>query len=122
MIGNANWFEIPTANFERAIKFYEALFQVTLVRENFGGDVAMFPADESSTSGALIAPQDDYAPSASGPVIYLDAGADLQPLLDRAGTSGGRVLLGKTPLPPGMGFYAHMLDCEGNRVGLHSPA
>jgi len=122
MIGNANWFEIPTANFERAIKFYEALFQVTLARENIDGDVAMFPSDEKSTSGALIAPQDGYVPSASGPVIYLDAGHDLQPVLERAGTLGGQILLAKTPLPPGMGFYAHMLDCEGNRVGLHSLA
>ena len=122
MIGNANWFEIPTANFERAIKFYEALFQVTLARENIDGDVAMFPGDETSTSGALIAPQDGYSPSASGPVIYLDAGADLQPVLDRAAALGGQILLAKTPLPPGMGFYAHLRDCEGNRVGLHSPA
>ena len=26
----------------------------------------------------------------------------------------------KTALPPGMGFFAHFVDSEGNRVGLHS--
>ena len=44
MIGNAVWFEIPATNFERAVKFYEAVFQVTLRRENIGGDLAVFPA------------------------------------------------------------------------------
>jgi uncharacterized protein len=28
----------------------------------------------------------------------------------------------KTALPPGMGFFAHIEDCEGNIVGLHGLA
>jgi uncharacterized protein len=120
MIGNATWFEIPTANFERAIKFYEAAFQVVLKRENMGGELAIFPGDENSVHGALVSPQPDYAPSATGPAIYLSAGDDLQHVLDRAAKAGGKVLVPKTALPPGMGFFAHLLDSEGNRVGLHS--
>jgi uncharacterized protein len=120
MVGNATWFEIPTADFERAIKFYEAAFQVILTRENIGGQLAIFPGDESVTSGALVEPQAGYEPSATGPAIYLNGGDDLQHVLDRAAKAGGKVLTAKTALPPGMGFYAHMQDSEGNRVGLHS--
>lgn len=122
MIGNATWFEIPTADFERAIKFYEAAFQVTLTREDLGGKMAVFPGDDASVHGALVEPQPGYQPSATGPAIYLNAGDDLQHVLDRAVKAGGKVLLPKTALPPGLGFFAHLQDSEGNRVGLHSMA
>jgi uncharacterized protein len=120
MIGNAAWFEIPTTNFERAIKFYETAFQVTLKRESIGGQLAIFPGDQSTTNGALVEPQPGYEPSATGAAIYLNGGDNLQDVLDRAVKAGGKVLVAKTALPPGMGFFAHVLDSEGNRVGLHS--
>ncbi len=120
MFGYASWFEIPTDDFERAITFYEAVFQVRMKRENIGGDMAIFPGDDEAVNGALLAPQPGYAPSATGAAIYLNAGNDLQPLLDRAAKNGGKVILPKTALPPGMGYFAHMQDSEGNRVGLHS--
>jgi predicted enzyme related to lactoylglutathione lyase len=34
--------------------------------------------------------------------------------------AGGKISLPRTALPEGMGFYAHILDTEGNRVGLHA--
>jgi uncharacterized protein len=120
MSGNAVWFEIPTTNFERAVKFYEAVFQVKLRRENIGGEMAMFPGDESTVQGALVYTP-DYVPNATGSTIYLNGGgADLAPALDRAVKAGGKVLVPKTALPPGMGFWAHFIDTEGNRIGLHS--
>lgn len=54
MVGNAVWFEIPSSNFERAVKFYEAVFQVTLRREKIGGDLAVFPGGEDSVNGAVV--------------------------------------------------------------------
>ena len=119
MIGNAVWFEIPASNFERAVKFYEAVFQLSLKRENIGGDLAMFPGSDSSVNGAVVS-QEGYVPAANGAVVYLNAGDDLTPYLERATASGGSVIEPKTALPPGMGHYAHFGDTEGNRVGLHS--
>ena len=119
MVGNAVWFEIPTSDFDRAVKFYEAVFQVTLRREKIGGDLAVFPGDESAVTGALVS-QEGYVPAISGAVVYLSAGDDLSPTLARATAQGGKVVVPKTALPPGMGHYAHFEDCEGNRVGLHS--
>ena len=119
MIGNAVWFEIPSSDFERAVKFYEAVFQVTLRREKIGGDLAVFPGDEPAVTGAIIS-QDGYVPAAHGAVIYLSAGDDLTPYLERAATNGGSIIVQKTALPPGMGHYAHFGDTEGNRVGLFS--
>jgi predicted enzyme related to lactoylglutathione lyase len=119
MIGNAVWFEIPAANFERAVKFYEAVFQVSLKREKIGGDLAVFPGSDSSVNGAVVS-QEGYVPAANGAVVYLNTGDDMAPYLERVTTSGGSIITPKTALPPGMGHYAHFGDTEGNRVGLFS--
>jgi uncharacterized protein len=121
MIGTAVWFEIPASNFDRAVSFYERMFQVALRRERIGdGELAVF-GGEGGANGAILS-QSGMLPNKDGAVIYLETGADLTPFLARAVASGGRVVKEKTALPPGMGFYAHFEDCEGNRVGLHSEA
>ncbi len=122
MIGNAVWFEIPAANFERAVKFYEAVFQVVLKREKMlGSDLAVFPGSDTSVNGAVVS-QDGYIPAMNGAVIYLNTGDDLSVYLERAAASGGSTIAPKTALPPGMGHFAHFGDTEGNRVGLFSMA
>jgi uncharacterized protein len=55
-------------------------------------------------------------------VVYLNAGATIDPVLARVAKVGGAVATPKTALPPGMGFFAHITDSEGNRVGLHALA
>ena len=39
----------------------------------------------------------------------------------RVEEAGGKVLLDKTLIAPGLGYYATFLDSEGNKVALHSP-
>jgi len=120
MIGNAVWFEIPAANFERAVQFYEAVFQVSLKRQNMmGGDLGVFPGSDTSVNGAVVS-QEGYVPAVNGAVVYLNTGDDLTPYLERAAVNGGSVIQPKTALPPGMGHFAHVSDSEGNRIGLHS--
>lgn len=120
MIGNAVWFEIPAANFERAVKFYEAVFQVSLKRQQMlGSDLAIFPGNDTSVNGAVVS-QDGYVPAVNGAVVYLNTGDDLTPYLERASANGGSVIEPKTALPPGMGHFAHFGDTEGNRVGVFS--
>jgi hypothetical protein len=34
--------------------------------------------------------------------------------------AGGRVVQDRTLLPEGLGAFAHIVDSEGNRVGLHA--
>jgi predicted enzyme related to lactoylglutathione lyase len=53
--------------------------------------------------------------------VYLGVGS-LDTALERAQGAGGKVALPKTQLPEGMGAYAHIVDSEGNRVGLHAMA
>lgn len=115
------WFEIPTDNLDRAQRFYETILAQPLKRELFGGtDIAVLRGgDKPNSSGALVA-MDDCRPSVQGSIVYLSV-ADLDAVLARAQTNGGDILVPRTALPEGMGFFAQFRDSEGNRVGLWSP-
>jgi predicted enzyme related to lactoylglutathione lyase len=116
----AVWFEIPAANFERAVVFYENIFDTQLKREKFGpGEMAVFPYDGNAVSGCIMKGE-GYAPGRDGCVVDLRAMADLDATLARVRSAGGDVATPKTALPPGMGYFAHFVDSEGNRVGIHS--
>ena len=115
----AVWFEIPATDLERATKFYEALFDVSLRRETFGAtELSIFPYERPAIGGALVKGA-DYRPGI-GPIVYLTATPNLDAVLARVEAAGGSVVIGKTALPGEMGAYAHVRDTEGNTVGLHA--
>lgn len=122
LAGNsANWFEIPAADLNRAAKFYESVLGVSLGRAPMGPmEMAIFPHDHELCGGCL-AQAPGYRPSEEGATVYLNIKHDLAEPLERIKTSGGRVLIGKTALPDGMGYFAQFVDTEGNRVGFYSP-
>jgi uncharacterized protein len=116
------WFEIPADDLDRAQRFYETILGQALERERFGdSDIAVFPGGaKPNASGALIR-MEDCRPSVQGSIVYLSVD-DLAPVLERAEAHGGDTIVGRTALPPGMGYFAQLRDSEGNRVGLWSPA
>jgi len=116
----AVWFEIPAANFERAVGFYEKVFDTRLIKDKFGpADLAVFPYEQPAMSGCVIKGE-GYVPARDGAVVYLGSRVDLDVPLGKVVAAGGRVATPKTALPEGMGYFAHFVDSEGNRVGLHS--
>ena len=60
-------------------------------------------------------------PGATGSTVYLKAGTDLSDALKRVPTAGGKVLHPKTFIKEGWGYFAIILDSEGNSMGLQSP-
>lgn len=115
------WFEIPAAQLDRATAFYEKILGVSLKREAMGPmQMAVFPHVPPQSAGAVVQ-ADGYEPNGQGTVVYLNLASDLSNALERVERAGGKVLLGKTPLPENMGFFAQLQDTEGNRVGLYSP-
>jgi len=118
MANAVNWFELPASNFDRAVKFYSDVLDTDLKKTNMMGlDMAFFPA-EDGVGGAVVS-GDGYAPNENGSIVYLNGGEDLSDPLSRIETSGGKVLVPKTAIGEN-GFIAQFLDCEGNRVALHS--
>jgi predicted enzyme related to lactoylglutathione lyase len=115
----ATWFEIPAHDLARATRFYETLTQAKLKHETMGpAAMAVFPHQPGNLGGCLVR-MDGYAPASNGSVVYLHLD-DVAAALKRAQGAGAEVLVPRTALPEGMGFYAQIRDSEGNRVGLHA--
>ena len=116
-----NWFDIPATNLERAVKFYEAVLGIKLIQENMlGARMAIFPAKPGEATGAIMA-REGVTPGTTGSTIYLKAGNNLQVALSRVEAAGGKVVFPKTFIKEGFGYFAILIDSEGNSVGLHSP-
>jgi uncharacterized protein len=115
-----NWFEIPVTDFARAKAFYEALLGQPLQQVEMGPlTMGFLPASQEGVGGAIVKGE-GATPSQQGTVVYLNGGEDLAPMLARVEGAGGSVVIPKTEIGNGYGFFAHFLDTEGNRVGLHS--
>jgi len=119
-----SWFEIPATDLNKAQAFYEAVLECKMRREPMGpSEGAVFPYEaEEGVGGALLAGPTAPAPASAGTLIYLDASPSLDAALARALKAGGKVALPRQALPPGLGFFAHITDLDGNRVGLHALA
>ena len=114
-------FEIPAADYARAVKFYENIMGFSIETINMEGTtMGLFPAEGQMVVGAIVKGEDSE-PAAGGVTIYLNAGENLQPMLDKVVANGGEVLVPKTHIDDESGYFALFLDTEGNRIGLHSP-
>ena len=112
--------EISTSDFSRAVTFYKAILSVSIEEvEMDGTKMGLLPSD-GETVNVLLVKGNDYKPTAEGTVIYFNAGDDLQPTLDKIEPNGGKVIVPKTEISAEMGFFALIIDSEGNKIGLHS--
>lgn len=116
-----NWFEIPVTDMARAVKFYctvmgyESMYQM-----NMGGyDMAGFPMEGEGVGGALVQ-GDGCVPNVQGSMIYINANPDLAIPLSKIENAGGKVIMPKQLITEEIGYMATFIDCEGNRVALHS--
>lgn len=111
---------------ERALAFYQTVFEVTLTKMDDPTDSTMqmmsFPQDENFATrygapGALVK-MDGFGPGAGGTIIYFRS-EDCAIEESRVAAAGGEVIQPKQLL----GEYGAMSLCkdtEGNVFGLHS--
>ena len=91
-----NWFEIPATDFDRAVKFYSAILATELYTTDMGGyKMAFLPSEDNGVGGAIVAGE-GCAPSATGTMVYLNAGEDLTDILGRVEPNCGNVVMPKT--------------------------
>ena len=122
MSNKVNWFEIPAANMERAVKFYSELFQkeMRVFEADESRTLALMPPgagiDESIEPLGTLLHTANFNPSERGTIIYFDPGESLDVVLARVEAAGGKVTFPKFRI--GHGYLATFTDSEGNTVGL----
>jgi uncharacterized protein len=115
-----NWFEIPVTDFARAQRFYEAVLGFKIEPFVMGPlTMGMLGTDHESVGGAIVQGEGGE-PAQTGTLVYLNGGDDLAPMLARAVAAGATVAVPKTEIGNNFGYFAHFIDTEGNKVGLHS--
>ena len=120
MANALNWFEIPAIDFSRAKTFYEKVLDIAIEPMAMGPvTMGMLSSDPNAVGGAIVH-GDGGSPSQNGTLVYLNGGDDLAPVLARVVEAGGSIVVPKTEIGNDFGFFAHFLDTEGNKVGLHS--
>jgi predicted enzyme related to lactoylglutathione lyase len=110
------FFEITSADAERARAFYTELFGWTAEADPAMGGFAL--VDTGAGEGAIgggIGPSTE--PGDTGVKIYMRVD-DLDAYLERAEKLGGRRLVPPTDLPGDYGTIAIIADPDGNQVGL----
>ncbi|SDG56642.1 VOC family protein [Psychroflexus sediminis] len=114
-----SWFEIPAINFQQSVNFYNQIFGIdmeTNIDDNYA--MAFFPV--SNGIGGSIVAGPGSTPGDSGPLIYLNAGKDLNLVLGNVENAGGRIVMPKTLISEESGYFAIFIDSEGNKLALYS--
>jgi uncharacterized protein len=112
--------EIPVSDYNRAAKFYQNVLAMPIEQMEMDGNIMGVLPNEQGTVNVVLVKGSDYKPTSDGVVLYLNAGEDLQPMLDRVKANGGQEIVPKTIISEEMGYFAMFIDSEGNKMGLHS--
>ncbi|SDE33102.1 hypothetical protein SAMN05421636_104379 [Pricia antarctica] len=114
-----SWFEIPALDFNQAVQFYNHIFGIEMEQNITDvNSMAFFPVT-SGIGGAVISGPGSI-PSPIGPLIYLNGGNDLKNVLNKVEQAGGRIVMPKTLISEDEGYFAIFIDCQGNKLALHS--
>lgn len=111
-----SWVEIPATDIERAVKFYNKVLKLELQVMDFGSEkMACFPSGEGAISQAP-----GFNPSKNGILVSFFSEIGLDTVLKIVTESGGEVIQSKTKIEhEGRGYFAIIIDTEGNKVGLY---
>lgn len=114
------WFELYVQDMERAKKFYEQTFGTSFQKlDSPGVEIWAFPMEQegSGCAGALVRMEGKDS-GVGGTIVYFP-GEDCAALAEKAVQHGGQLQCEKKSIGT-YGFIAHVLDTEGNLIGLHS--
>jgi len=112
------WAEIPVVDLDRAITFYNTVFDIDLKKDEAGPTpMAIFPTSNTAgVAGHLYTGKP--APKGTGSTVHLASPDKLEDALDRVRAAGGEVVSDATSIPSGR--FAYCLDPDGNSVGVFS--
>lgn len=113
----AVWFDIPVADLDRAAKFYREVLAIGVHKESFDDTSFCVLDHKDGNGGCLVINKSEIA--AGGVLIYLNVNGRIREAVSRVVPNGGSVVQDTHSIGP-HGYRAIVLDCEGNRIALHS--
>jgi len=116
------WFEIPVEDMERASKFYEEVFDISISVHDLDGIImGWFSGIQGKTgsSGSLVKHEMYIPGDSAGPLLYFSC-KDLAMELAKVTIGAGSIIQQKKEIGGGHGFMALLTDTEGNRMALPS--
>lgn len=114
-----SWFEIPALDFKQAVEFYNQIFDIKMTENSTDINAMAFFPETTGIGGAVISGPGSV-PASVGPLIYLNAGDDLNVVLNKIEDAGGRIIMTKTLISKEDGYFAIFIDSQGNKLALHS--
>ena len=122
------WFEIYVQDMQRAKKFYETVFGITLEKmpaptAEIDMEMWAFPSDKETAQtsyGAcgMLVKMDGFPSAGCGTLVYFGC-QDCAVEASRVVSSGGAIVREKMSIGE-HGFIVLASDTEGNMIGLHS--
>jgi len=111
-----SWVEIPATDIDRAVSFYGKVLNLEMEVMDFGKEkMACFPDGEGA-----IPQSPDFNPSKDGVLVSFDTEKSLDKALKIVIENGGEIVQTKTKIEAeGRGYFALIVDTEGNKVGLY---
>jgi uncharacterized protein len=109
--------EIPAPDLKKAITFYSTVFnwEIQIIQENA---YAFFRVGDTNTGGGLDASLKPAAEK-TGHQVVINV-EDIPAIIKRIEHQGGKIVMKKTEIPGGHGFYAVFRDVNGNLLQIHS--
>ena len=128
------WFEIPVVFIDRAIKFYSSILSVKIEKKLLLDTYYGVFDKKIHQIGGVLVEKKGYSPG-KGTVLFFCV-VDLSDVLKKAIELNGKIVIPKTLIKQtnnkgetivatnlideNIGYYAEIVDSEGNHVGLYA--
>ena len=114
------FFEIPANDLNRAVTFYQSVFNTKLSVHDWGEEKMAFFPEEGGVSPGAISYSPTFKPAKDGVLISLNC-ENMEASLSSVEANGGTIVIPKTKIEAvNRGYFSVCTDSEGNSVGLYS--
>ena len=116
-----NWFEIPSVDFDRAVKFYKSLIKGEFTTDDtMWMKIAIFPYDKNEMwIWWSIINTPNIKPSQDWVTIYLNAWDNIDEMVSLIEKNWWKIIVPKMGIWENMWFIVQFIDSEWNRIGIH---
>ena len=117
-----SWIEIPVLDIDRAVKFYQTVFEIQPdpIAADGTRRTSTLVHNSATGPGVSLTEIGGFTPANKGTWVYFYVGEDVTPYVSRVEAAGGKILTPKTTMGVDAGNYASIEDSEGNVIALYS--